>query len=164
MLEELHTNQHISEATLWQWRAQELDERERATVLHHVQSCAACQKHAQTLGRMLETMRAQHYAAQPSLAEQMHVLAALQTQFAPKEVAPALVKTSQRLVRWLAPALAILAAVFVLSREETATANSSSASLENLLSSSREAQWLMAAEEDEAQRALLELAFSTAEK
>lgn len=163
MLEELHNSQHIAEATLWHWRAQELDERESATVRQHVQSCTSCQERAQTLGRMLEAMRARHYTAQPSLAEQMHMLVALQKQFAPKKVALALVKTSRRLVRWLAPALAVLAAVFVLSREETVTVNSS-ASLESLLSSSREAQWLMAAEEDEAQRALLELAFSAEEK
>ena len=164
MFEELNRNEHIAEAALWQWRAEELDQRERAAVQQHVQSCAACQERAQTLGHMVEALRAEHFAVQPSFAEQVHMLSALQMQFAAKEVAPALVKTSQRLVRWLAPALAVLAAVFVLSREETITANSSSTSLESLLSSSREAQWLMAAEEDEAQRALLELAFSTEEK
>ncbi len=161
MSESLRPQEHIAAATLWQWRAQELGAGESAAVQQHLQSCAACQQRARMLGRVLHEMRARHHAAQPALAEQMHLLAALQTEFAPSQKSRALVSASQSVVRWLAPALAVLAALFVLWREETAASNSS---LESLLAPSREEQVLMASDEETARQALMELAFSTEEK
>jgi predicted anti-sigma-YlaC factor YlaD len=162
MREALRQNEHLAEATLWQWREQELEAAAGLAVEQHLQNCAACRKRAQSVERVLREMRAQHHAPQPSLAQQMHLLAALQSEFAPTQKLHALAETCHSLVRWLAPAFAILAAVFVLGREETATANG--ASLEGLLSQSREEQLLMASDEEAARRALMELAFAAEER
>ncbi len=162
MSDALRQHEHIADAMLWQWREQELAAAESSTVKQHLQTCAACQKRAQNLEHLLREMRASHRLAQPSFAHQMHLLAALQSEFSPTQKFHALAQTSQRLVRWLAPALAVLATVFVLWREETTTANNSA--LESLLSQSREEQLLMASDEEAARQALLELAFATDEK
>ncbi len=158
MSKSLRQNEHITEATLWQWREQELAAQERLAIKQHLQSCAACQKRAQSLNTFVHDLRTAHHALQPSFAQQVHLLAALQSEFVPRQKVHTLAETCQTLVRWLAPALAILAAVFVLWREETtATSNSS---LEGLLSQSREEQLLIASDEETAQQMLLELAFA----
>lgn len=161
MSEALRQDKHIADAKLWQWREQELMAAESLEVKQHVQICAACRNRAQSLGELLNAARAEHLAPQPTLTQQMHLLAALQSEFAPSQKLHALAQACHGLVRWLAPALAVLAAVFVLWQEETAASNTS---LESLLSQSREEQLLMSADAEVAQQALLEMAFAMEEK
>lgn len=161
MSEALRQDKHIADAKLWQWREQELVPVESLEIEQHVQICTACRNRAQSLGEMLNAARAEHLAPQPTLAQQVHLLAALQSEFAPSQQVHALAEACHGLVRWLAPALAVLAAVFVLWQEETAVSNSS---LEGLLSQSREEQLLMSDDAEVAQQALLEMAFATGEK
>lgn len=162
MSNRLRQNEHIAEATLWQWREQELEAQVRLRVNQHLQNCEACQKRAQSLNAFVHELRTAHHALSPSFAQQMHLLAALQSEFASAPKVHALAETCQTVVRWLAPALAVLVAVFVLWREEATTTSNSS--LEGLLSQSREEQLLIASDEETAQQALLELAFAVESK
>lgn len=161
MSESLQFQQHPADAVLWQWHAQELETAESAAVRQHLQGCADCRLRAQTLNRLVREMRAWHESAQPSLGEQIHLVRALEAQFAKREQPFALARTCRSVVRWLAPAIAVLAAVFVLWREETAVEKQS---LESLLSQTREEQLLMTSNNEDLQQTLLELAFSTEEK
>lgn len=161
MSEPLKFQEHVADAALWQWRKYELNVASRAAVQQHLQSCTACQARVQALGRLNDDMQAWHQAPQPALTEQMQLLRTLEAQFAPQENPRVLVDLSQSLVRWLAPAIAILAVVFILWREETTSTQNS---LENLLSQTREEQLLMSSEDEDVQQALFELAFSSEEK
>ncbi len=161
MSEPLQFQAHLADAVLWQWRKQELDAAEGAVAQRHLQSCASCQARAQTLGRLFEEMQTLHQAVQPALAERMRLLGRLEARFTPRANPRVLVAASRSLVRWLAPAIALLAVVFMLWREETVSAKNS---LESLLSQTREEQLFMSSEEEDVQQALMELAFSPEEK
>ncbi|NUO82737.1 hypothetical protein HUU05_21915 [candidate division KSB1 bacterium] len=156
MSESVQIQGHVADAVLWQWRKQELDVAASTAVQQHLQSCGSCQLRAQALSRLLEEMPSSHHAIQPTLVEQMHLLRALEARFTPPAKSPALVDISHSLVRWLAPAIAILAAVFMLGREE-ATSTS------GVLSQTREAQLLITADDEDLQQTLLELALSSEE-
>ncbi len=156
MSETVQILEHVADAVLWQWRKQELDFPTSAAVQQHLQGCAACQLRAQAVSRLVDEMQSSHHAIQPTLAEQMHLLRAMEARFTPRAKSPALVEISHSLVRWLAPAIAILAAVFILWREE-ATSTS------GVFSQTREAKLLITADDEDLQQTLLELALSSEE-
>jgi hypothetical protein len=157
MNESKTTGIHPDENALWRWHRKELDRTEAAPLEQHLQSCVSCQQRAEAIGSLIHKMQKMHLAVQPTLAEQMHLLRALKAQFAPDEKASVLVGVSQRLVRWLAPAVAILAALFVLFRNES---TSSTDVLAELLPEAPESRLLTAATDEQFQQAMLELAFS----
>jgi hypothetical protein len=79
----------------------------------------------------------------------------------PSEAVPnVLVNTSRGLVRWLAPAVAILATLFVLLRQETSTTDTSLASL---LPETAESRLLLVSSDEQLQEAMWELALSDEE-
>lgn len=160
MPESLRLQEHIPDAVLWQWHAQELETAEHEAAGQHLQSCAACQARARALAGLVNEMQAWHRSTQPSLAEQMQLLRALEARFEPRE--QPLARASKNLVRWLAPAIAVLAAVFILLGGENTAAEKQA--LENLLSQTREEQLLMTSNAEDLQQTLLELAFSTEEQ
>jgi hypothetical protein len=96
-----------------------------------------------------------HCEAQPTLAEQMQLRRALEDQFAPAEMPSVLVNASRRLVRWLAPAVAVLVTLFVLLRQET---NTSSEAEVTLLPEMPESRLLFATNDEQLQQVMWELA------
>lgn len=157
MIESKTFGSHIDDNLLWQWRSQELDGAASAHVRQHLQSCALCQKKAETIARLLNGMQEMHHAAQPTLAEQMQLLRTLEKQFAPAENPNALVNASRRLVRWLAPAVAILVTLFVLLRQQSVA---SSDNVETLLPEMPESRLLFATNDEQLQQVMWELAVS----
>jgi predicted anti-sigma-YlaC factor YlaD len=146
---------HLDDVLLWRWQSRELAGEEDAPVQHHLQSCASCQRQAEAIARLINTMQEGHRATQPTLAEQMQLVRALEKQFAPAEMPSALVNASRRLVRWLAPAVAILVTLFVLLRQETAA---SSDTMVTLLPEMPESRLLFAANDEQLQQVMWELA------
>jgi anti-sigma factor RsiW len=154
-----HDN-HFDDTSLWQWRSQELDTKMATAVEQHLQSCLSCQQRAEAIGRLIKEMQTMHRSVQPTLAEQMQLLRVLEEKSAAVEKSSVLVTTSNRLVRWLAPAVAVLAALFVLLRNETATSTDLSTVL---LPETPESRLLIASTDEQLQQAMLELAFSNGE-
>lgn len=146
---------HIDDALLWRWQSRELDGEEAVRVQQHLQSCASCRRSADAIARLLNTMQEMHCEAQPTLAEQMQLLRALEKQFAPAEMPSMLVNTSRRLVRWLAPAVAILVTLFVLLRQETTTPSEADVTL---LPEMPESRLLFATNDEQLQQVMWELA------
>ncbi|MCI0693822.1 zf-HC2 domain-containing protein [candidate division KSB1 bacterium] len=146
---------HIDDALLWRWQSRELDDDETARVQQHLQSCASCRRSADAIARLLNTMQAMHRDSQPTLAGQMQLLRELENQFAPAEMPSMLVNTSRRLVRWLAPAVAVLVTLFVLLRQETATPSEAEVTL---LPEMPESRLLFATNDEQLQQVMWELA------
>jgi anti-sigma factor RsiW len=153
-------NPHLDDAALWQWRDGELSEREMHATQSHLDRCESCRQRVAVLERFLGAMRKMHHAVQPALAEQMRLARALERQFVREELPGILVESSRRLVRWLAPAVAILAALFVLLRQEQ---TSSSSALANLLPETPESRLLLADTDEQFQQAIWDVALSLEE-
>jgi hypothetical protein len=146
---------HLDDALLWRWQGRELDGEEATRVQQHLQSCAPCRRNADAIARLLNTMQATHRAVQPTLTEQMQLMRVLENQFAPVEMPGVLVNTSRRLVRWLAPAVAVLVTLFVLLRQET---TASSEAEVTLLPEMPESRLLFATNDEQLQQVMWELA------
>ena len=155
MTESKTFDHHLDDALLWRWQSRELDGEEATRVQQHLQSCASCQRSADSISRLLKTMQAAHREAQPALAEQMQLVRVLENRFAPVEMPSALVQASRRLVHWLAPAVAILVTLFVLLRQETATPPEGEAAL---LPEVPESRLLFATNDEQLQQVMWELA------
>ena len=151
---------HIDDALLWRWLSRELDDDETAHVQQHLQSCASCRQRADAIARLVNTMQAMHRDSQPTLAGQMQLIRALEKQFAPLEMSSVLVSASHRLVRWLAPAVAILVTLFVLLRQET---TKSSEAEVMLLPEMPEARLLFTTNDEQLQQVMWELAVNESE-
>lgn len=145
---------HLDDTLLWRWQSRELGDDETARVQQHLQNCASCRRSADAIARLLNMMQAMHREAQPSLAEQMQLVQALENQFAPAEMPSVLVNTSQRLVRWLAPVVAILVTLFALLRQET---TASSEAEVTLLPEMPESRLLFATNDEQLQQVMWEL-------
>jgi len=154
------SGQHLEEAALWQWRDGELNEQERRATQSHLDRCAPCRKRVAATERLFTAMRKMHHAVKPTLTEQVQLARALEEQFVREELPGILVDASRRLVRWLAPAAAILAALFVLLRQEQ---TSSTSALANLLPETPESQLLLADSDEQYQQAMWEVALSLEE-
>jgi anti-sigma factor RsiW len=154
------SGQHLEKAALWQWRDGELNERERRAMQSHLDLCASCRKRVAATERLFTAMRKMHHAVKPTLTEQTQLARALEEQFVREELPRILIDASRRLVRWLAPAVAILAALFVLLRQEQ---TSSTSALENLLPETPESQLLLADSDEQYQQAMWEVALSLEE-
>jgi predicted anti-sigma-YlaC factor YlaD len=148
---------HVDDTLLWRWQSQELDGEEATRIQQHLQSCASCQRNADAIARLLKAIQEMHHNPQPTLAEQMQLVRALEKQFAPAELPHVLANTSRRLVRWLAPAVAILVTLFVLLRQETTTSSESEVTL---LPEMPESRLLFAANDEQLQQVMWELAVS----
>lgn len=151
---------HLDDNTLWQWRSQELEATTVASTQQHVQICPSCQQRSEAIDRLINEMRTIHQSIQPTLAEQMRLFRALKEKFMAAKTTSVLVTASHRLVRWLAPAVAVLAMLFLLLRQET-TPNSDTLTV--LLPEMPESQLFAAATDEQLQQAMLELAFSLEE-
>ncbi len=146
---------HLDDTLLWRWQSRELEGEETARVQQHLQSCVSCRRSADAIARLLDTMQAVHRDSQPTLAEQMQLVRALENQFAPAEMPSVLINTSQRLVRWLAPAVAILVTLFVLLRQEATTSSEAEVTL---LPEMPESRLLFATNDEQLQQVMWELA------
>jgi len=151
---------HLDDEQLWQWCAKDLNGREISEVGSHLENCAPCRRRAEAITRLINTMQVIHHAAQPTLAEQMQLVRTLEKRFISESISSVLVDASRFLVRWLAPAVAILAALFVLLRQETTTTNGG---LLSLLPQTPESRLLLAATDDQLQEAMWDLALSNDE-
>jgi hypothetical protein len=154
MREAKSVERHWTDEMLWQWRDGELKAQETAAHLKH---CALCRQRAEAVERLWGAMQKAHHAVQPTLAEQMQLAQALEEQFIAEDTSIVFVHASRRLVRWLAPVVAVLAALFVLFRQE---AVSSADALTGLLSETPESQLLMADTDEQLQQAMWEMALS----
>jgi anti-sigma factor RsiW len=148
---------HLDAARLWQWRDGALTEVESSEIRSHLEKCASCRQRAAALERVVKLMQDDHRAAQPTLAEQMHLVRALENQFSPEAMPNVLVNTSRRLLRWLVPAVAVLAMLLMLLRSEPST---SSKSLVNVLPETAESRLLLVSSDEQLQAAMWELALS----
>lgn len=151
---------HLGEATLRQWHESELSEHEMLAVQSHLDRCDSCRQRAAVTARLFAALRERHQAVQPTLAEQMRLARALEKQFVSEELPSIWVDASRRLVRWLAPAAAILAALFVLLRQEQ---TSSASVMANLLPETPESQLLLADTDEKFQQVMWEVALSLEE-
>jgi anti-sigma factor RsiW len=157
MNDALKIGAHLDDAMLWQWRDGELNEQKLLVLQHHLENCASCQQRAVEMERLISIARKIHHAVQPTLTAQMQLVRALEQQFIPEEILGILVKASRWLVRWLAPAVAVLAILFVLLRQET---DQSDNSLASLLPETPESRLLFADTDEQLQQAMWELALS----
>jgi predicted anti-sigma-YlaC factor YlaD len=155
MIEAKTFNSHLDDALLWRWQSRELDGEEGARVQQHLQNCASCQRNADAIARLLDTMQALHREAQPTLAEQMQLLRALENKIAQAAMPRVLINASHRVVRWLAPAVAILVTLFVLLRQETTTSSETEVTL---LPEMPESRLLFATNDEQLQQVMWELA------
>ncbi|KAA0220827.1 hypothetical protein EDS67_29190 [candidate division KSB1 bacterium] len=149
---------HVNDVTLWAWRCSELEAEAALAVRVHVEACPACAHRAAQLAKLLETMHARHHAVQPTLAQQMHLLRALEAQAAPPAES-VWVKTSGRMVRWLAPAVVALAVLFVAIPQDGSSTASDRISA--FLADTPEAALFSARTEEEVQSAMLELVLNS---
>jgi len=145
---------HIDDATLWQWQSHELDQSASAGIDDHLQHCAACQQRARARALLVHTMQNSYRAVQPTLSEQMQLQRALQNQFMPAGVEQILITSSRKLVRWLAPAVAILATMFLLWRDDNVTASTT------VFFDSPESSLALATSDEQWQQAMVDLALS----
>lgn len=155
MHEAKNLDQHVAEITWWQWCDGELAPHEVQTLQMHLKACAACRQHAARLERLFATMRQAHHTVQPTLAEQMQLAQALEQKFVVEELPLILIESSRRLLRWLTPAIAILAAVFILLRQED---NVATKALANLLPETPESQLLLVDSDEQFQQTMWEVA------
>jgi hypothetical protein len=131
-------------------------------VQEHLAACSACRQRAGQILELLDTMRAGHYAVQPSLAQQMRLTRALHSQTVPAAGNGVWVKTSARLVHWLAPAVVALALLFLLTRESSPPAYNDT--LAEFVAGTPEAALLYARTDEEMQSVMLQLMFSSDER
>ncbi|MGH7493523.1 MAG: zf-HC2 domain-containing protein [bacterium] len=150
---------HLEDVTLWAWQRAELEGAPALAVQEHLATCSTCRQRADQILQLLSAMRASHYAVQPSLAQQMHLTRALHAHAAPAAGHDVWVKVSERLVRWLAPAVAVLALLFILTRESST--QTSSDVLTEFTAETLEAALLSARSDEEMQNAILELMFNS---
>ncbi|MCG3155268.1 MAG: hypothetical protein DKINENOH_01870 [bacterium] len=150
---------HVDDATLWAWQRAELEGAPAHTVQEHLAACHACRERAAQLQQLLTAMQAGHQRVQPTLAQQMQLVRALTAPAAPRSI---WVPVSERLVRWLAPAVAVLAVLFLLLRGET-TATSSVNLTEDVIDAPETALF-SATTEEQMQQAMLELMLSANEQ
>lgn len=155
MRETKNSDQHLTESTWWQWRDGELNERDIRTLQTHLSECASCRQRAATIERLFTTMRQAHHAVQPTLKAQMQLARVLERQFVVDELPVILIEASRRLLRWLTPAIAILAVVFILLRQEDNVATSA---LANLLPETPESQLLLVNSDEQFQQAMWDVA------
>jgi predicted anti-sigma-YlaC factor YlaD len=160
MTESKKIEHHLDDGVLWQWQNQELEGAEVQSVQNHIQNCAACYARAEAVARLVDVMRETHRAVRPTLAEQMQLVQAMAKQFAPKEISTILAQASRRLVRWLAPAVAILAALLVLLRQQNTSASDEAPAL---LPEIPESRLLLATSDEQLQQAMFEMALNTNE-
>jgi hypothetical protein len=153
---------HIEDVILWAWQRAELEGAPALAVQEHLAACSSCRHRAGQILQMLDTLRVGHFAVQPSLAQQLHLTRALQSQTVPATGNGVWVTTSARLVRWLTPAVVALALLFLLTRESSPSAANDA--LEEFIAGMPEAALLSARTDEEMQSALLELMFSTDER
>jgi anti-sigma factor RsiW len=146
---------HIDDVTLWAWLREELDTAAANAVQEHVAACSECALRTDQVTQMLTTMRIGHHAVQPTLAQQTHLLRALANQTVSEENRSVWVKTSERLLRWLTPAVALLVILFSLNGEPDTPMTGDI--LVEFLIDTPEAAILVAATEEEMQNAMLEL-------
>ncbi|MDZ7343737.1 MAG: hypothetical protein ONA90_04420 [candidate division KSB1 bacterium] len=151
---------HLDDNALWQWQRQELDATTATSVHQHVLGCPSCQQRAEAIRRLIKEMQLTHRSVQPTLAEQMRLVRALKEKFAAANLTSVLITASHRLVRWLAPAVAVLALLLLLLRQQTTPNNDT---LTALLPDMPESQLFVAATDEQLQQAMLELAFSLEE-
>lgn len=157
MAERNEQNEHPEDTQLWRWQSQELDERSASAVARHLQECPSCSRRAAAVQQLVQTMRSMHHAVQPTLAQQMSVFRALEEQTRPVEPWNILEGTSRRLLRWLSPALAVLALLFVLLGRESAPPQDA---LAMVLPDTPESYLLVAASDEQLQEAIFEVALS----
>ncbi|MDZ7362595.1 MAG: zf-HC2 domain-containing protein [candidate division KSB1 bacterium] len=157
MSEPVNSGSHVDEASLWQWRDGDLSAAQRADVQNHFEHCAWCRQRAEEIEALFQNMRTMHHAVQPTLAEQMRLRRALEKQFTFEDIPNVLTDASRQLVRWLAPAVAILAALFVFWRQET---NQTTDAVISLLPETPESQLLLADSDEQLQQAMWELALN----
>lgn len=155
MPEANNLEQHITEVAWWQWRDGELAPNDVETLQMHLTACASCRRHAAEWERLFTAMRQAHQAVQPTLAEQMQLAQALERHFAAEQMPFILIQASRRLVHWLAPAIAILAAVFVLLRQEE---NVATTVADNLLPEAPESQLLLVDSDEQFQQTMWDVA------
>ena len=149
---------HVEDVTMWAWQRAELEAAPALAVREHLATCSTCRQRADQILELLDAMRAGHFAVQPSLAQQMHLTGALHAYAAPAGRNDVWVKASERLVRWLAPAVAALALLFILTRESsTQTSNDV---FTEFTAETLEAALLSARSDEEMQNAMLELMFN----
>lgn len=149
---------HVDDLTLWAWRRSELEEEAALVVQAHVEACPSCGPRAAQIAKLIKAMQARHHAVQPTLAQQMQLLRALEAQAAPPAES-VWVKTSGRMVRWLAPAVVALTVLFaVLPQKGSSTASDRGAAF---LADTPEAALFSARTEEEVQSAMLELMLSS---
>lgn len=155
MREANHSEQHVTATLLWQWHDGELNAREVQALQTHCNACAVCRQRATMIERSFAAMRRAHHGVQPTLAAQMLLARALEQRFVAEKFPVILLETSRRLLRWLTPAIAILAAVFILLRQEDGT---SADAVANLLPETPESQLLLADSDDQFQQAMWDVA------
>lgn len=156
MVKQSLRDNHLDENTLWQWQRQELDATTATSVRQHLLGCASCQQRAEAVGRLITEMQTMHRSVQPTLTEQMRLLRAVKEKFAAAKTPTVLVTASHRLVRWLAPAVAVLAMLLLLLRQDATPTNDT---LTSLLPETADSRLLTAASDEQLQEAMLELAF-----
>ncbi len=150
---------HVDDLTLWAWRRSELEAEAALAVQAHVEACPACGPRAAQIAKLIKAMQARHHAVQPTLAQQLQLLRAVQAQTAPPPMESVWVKTSGRLVRWLAPAVVALTVLFaVIPQKGSSTASDRGAAF---LADTPEAALFSARTEEEVQSAMLELMLSS---
>ncbi|MDZ7291483.1 MAG: hypothetical protein ONB44_20645 [candidate division KSB1 bacterium] len=157
MIESEKFGSHLNDGTLWQWHSNELEDETRTVVQYHLRDCASCRLRAEAIGRLINTLHELHETVQPTLAEQMQLLRALKAQFAPVAAPSVWLAASRRLVRWLAPAVAVLAVLLLLLRHETAPSGDA---LSSLLPEIPESHFLLATTDEQLQAVMLEVALS----
>lgn len=150
---------HVAEVTLWAWHRSELAEVEAHAVETHVAGCTICAQRAAQISALLKALQARHHAVQPTLAQQMQLLRAVQDRTKPELDESVWVKTSGRMLRWLAPAVVALTILFVVTRQDSGTVSSERFSA--FLADTPEAALFSAATEEEAHSAMLELMLSS---
>lgn len=148
---------HLDDATWWRWRDGELNAEEITAAQDHLENCASCRQHAAAMERLFNALQKTHRAVQPTLAEQIQLRQTLERQFVPKDFSEVVSEASRWLVRWLAPAVAILAAVFLFLRQEPA---SPSDTLTSLLAETPESELLLTNTDDQLQQTMWEMALS----
>ncbi|MDZ7267464.1 MAG: zf-HC2 domain-containing protein [candidate division KSB1 bacterium] len=107
---------HVEDATLWAWQRAELEGAPALAVQEHLTACPRCRERATQLQQWLAAMQAGHQSIHPTLAQQRQLIRALTQPAVPPSI---WIPVSERLVRWLAPAVAVLAVLFLLMRGET---------------------------------------------
>jgi len=157
MSETQKVERHFDDEMLWQWHDGELNEREMTAAQNHLNRCASCRQRVEAMERLFSVMQKRHHSVQPTLAEQIQLRRALEQQFVPEEMPSVLVNASRRLVRWLAPAVAVLGILFVLLRDEAAPA---AETLVSLLPETPESNLLLVTTDDELEQAMWEMASS----